>query len=1200
MQGKGKKRSSHIEPPKRFVGLHSHSGFSTYDGLGYPQEHIDFCLENEVDAWSLTDHGNMNGFGHAYFHAEKIKKSGSKFKFLPGCEMYVHPDLKQWRRELDDAKRAKEAAKEEVVNPLVAITDSNDETVDVTTEDAALTIENEDETKSSKLYNPINRRHHLVVLPKNSRGLEKLFHLVSQGYLDGFYRFPRIDYSVLREAGKDGDLIVSTACIGGPLAFDVLGQLQRVPFDQLDHNLLNDKSLMLKVMSQVSETYGKLVDAVGKNNVMLELQFNKLTAQHVVNRAIIEFAKNEGMTDQLVVTCDSHYARPEHWKEREIYKKLGWLNYEKFDPELLPKSKDDLKCELYPKNAGQVWETYLSTTAGMDFYEDQLVKEAIERTHDIAHEVIGNPQPDKSMKLPAYVVPEGMTDDKALLEASKKGLLKRGLADKPEYIDRLKHELKIIREKKFSRYFLTMRAIMEIASEEMLIGVARGSAGGSLVAYVLGITNIDPIEYGLIFERFLNPSRAGAPDIDTDISDRDKLIQLMRKKFGDHNVIPISNYNTFKLKSLVRDISRFYDIPLEEVNSALKVVEEDVKKETQKAGDDKNMFVLEYEDAVKHSPTFREFIDNHPEVTGAIEILFKQNKSLGRHAGGVIVSDYIAERMPLILARGEPQTPWVEGMNYKHLEELGWIKFDLLGLETLRMIERAIYLILQRRHGVENPTFLQIREWFENNMDPKVIDMNDQKVYKYVYHEGRFPGIFQLTSKGAQRMFMKAKPVNIIDIATLTSIYRPGPLAANVDKLYLEAKENSSKIDYGHPLIKQVLESTFGCIIFQEQIMKLCSVVAGFPESETDTIRRSIMKRTAAKMEESIATAKKLKDEFVTGSVKNGVPEKIADDLYEKILFFSGYGFNASHAVAYAIDSYFCAWLLTYYEEEWLCAYLEAMSISDEKRSAAFSEVRSMGYKIVPIDINYARKEWTIIEGKRFMPSFTSCKGVGDSAVEEIFKNRPYKSIEDLLWKDGGAWKHSKFNRRALESLIKIRAFDSLGCVGEGKVFDSYKQMHEVVIGRNDEIKKSTKKEPHKGMNSFKAITLETVGSGEWTKPEMVKNHVECFGYFDSSLILDQEIVDKLEAKGVRCIDTIDERDLYWFIVTGVSEKLTKNGKKYLLLNTVGMEGRSHRIFAWSWDGKLQVPLYSMCVAEVVKDDFGMKTFMNKFKIINT
>ena len=1197
-----------IKPPKRFTSLHAHDGFSTFDGLGYPQEHIDFVLENGMDSYCLTNHGHMNSFGHAYLHAEKIRKRNPSFKFIPGCEMYVHPDLQVWELDREIRQAAKKgdkdavavlkAQREAIVTPLTAVVDGDDEVVDITTEEAGLTVENEEETKSAKFYDPIKRRHHLVVLPKTSEGLERLFHLVSRGYREGFYRFPRIDYKMLQEAADGGHLMVSTACIGGPIAYEVFRHAQQVEFDDLSYKLLDDSSFYDKVMTGVGNAYQGLVDSVGINDVMLELQFNKLPAQHLVNRAIIEFANNQGITDKLVVTTDSHYARPEHWRERELYKKLGWLNYREFDPSKLPQSKEDLKCELYPKNAEQVWDTYLETTEGMGFYNHEAIRDAIERPHDIVHQEIGEIHPDRSMKLPSYVVPKGMTDDKALLEACKKGLIARGLADDPKYVERIKHELKIIKDKNFSRYFLTMEAIIEIAKKAMLVGPGRGSAAGSLVAYVLRLTDIDPFEYDLMFGRFLNPSREGAPDIDTDVGDRDLLINMMKDKWGDENIVPISNYNTFKLKSLVKDISRFYGIPFNEVNKALAPVENDVKRAVFKQGTDKNLFVLLYEDAIAHSKTFREFIEKYPEVAAPIQVLFKQNKALGRHAGGCIVAENIAERMPLIKARGELQTPWAEGMNYKHLETFGWIKFDLLGLETLRIIQRTIELILQRKEGIEDPSFEQVYKWFNSNMDPKVLNMDDQHVYEHVYAKGRWAGIFQLAGRGAQNLFKKAKPKSIVDIATLTSIYRPGPLTAKVDKLYINAKNNPDDIDYGHPLIKEVLEETYGLIVFQEQIMKLCSVVAGFPEEETDTVRRNIMKRKASEAAESLAKARAIKEQFVAGSVKNGVDRQLADDLYEKILFFAGYGFNKSHAVCYAIDSYYCAWLLTYFEEEWLCAYLESMSGNDKKRAKAFSEVKALGYTIVPIDINYATKSWTILEGKKFMPSFLSCKGVGEAAIDEILSNRPYNNIEDLLWNEDGKWKHSKFNKRAMQALIAIKAFGSVECVGSDSIFESYKQMSEVIISNNTEIKKWTKKDPTRGQDAFKRLVLETQGEGEWSRHEQVQNSVAHLGSFNVSTLISSKVIQRLDDKEINVIDDYNGVDLHWFLVMDVKEKLTKNKKPYLLLTVAGTSGQQFRIFCWNWDGKTEMPKYSLCVGELNKNDYGFQTSMRKIKVL--
>jgi DNA polymerase III subunit alpha len=1195
--------------PSRFVGLHSHSGFSVFDGMGYPQEHIDFVLENGMDAWALTDHGHMNGFAHAYLHAEKVAKE-KNFKLIPGCEMYVHPDLDAWQLDYQIARAEKyedqatidrlKLERQEITTPLTAIIDSDDEIVDIeiNKEDQGITIEDEDTTKSSKFYDPIKRRHHLVVLPKNSRGLERLFGLVSRGYLEGFYRFPRVDYKMIKEAARDGDLMVSSACLGGPLCYEVFRHLQQIEFDELHASLLDDPHLMDKILNSMSTAYGGLVEAVGQENVMLELQFNKLPAQHLVNRAIIALAEKEGAKDNLVVTCDSHYANPDHWRERELYKKLGWLNYKEFDPDKLPKSKDELKCELYPKNAKQVWETYKETTEGHDFYDDVLVCDAIERTHDVAHEMIGEIHADQSPKLPSWVVPEGSTATKTLIDLCKKGLVKRGFADNPEYVARLKHELKIIIEREFELYFLAKHELITIAKEHMLVGPGRGSGAGSLVNYVLDITDVDPIKYDLLFERFLSKYRQEYPDIDTDIADRDRLIEILSERFDENCVIPISNYNTFKLKALIKDVSRFYGIPFEEQNKATRTVEQDVRKATMKHGEDKNLFVLTYDDAMEHSPSFREYIEKYPEVGEPIKVLFKQNKSLGRHAGGVIICDKVAERMPLILAKGKPQTPWVEGVNFKHLEEFGWIKFDLLGLETLRVIERTIDLILQRHHGIEKPTFADVKKWYDENLAPDSIDFDDQYVYEQIYHKGRFAGIFQLTSKGAQKLFMQAKPRGIIDIATLTSVYRPGPLAAGVHKLVLKHADGEP-YKWGHPLINKVLEKTNGMIIFQESVMQLAHEVAGFPLDECDKVRKAIMKRSISGGEAAKKKALELRKTFVEGSVNNGVPRDVADDLYDKILFFAGYGFNKAHALSYAMDSYFCAWLMTYYEEEWLCAYLESMSGNDKKRATAFNEVRKLGYKIDPIDINYAEKSWTILEGKRFMPSFMTCKSVGEAAVDEIMRHRPYTSVEQMLWDEEHVWKPSKFNKRTLEALIKIKAFDSMDIVGPNKTFESYKQMHEILIEKNSDLRKRTKKDPERGKNFFKQYLLETDGIGEWSKIEYAENLVNYLGSCNASSVAPKQLMEKMAEMEISPIDDHHGKDIYWFIVTDVKPKKTKNGKPYLLLTVSGDSGVTERMFMWGWKKPFNIPKYSLCLAEVDKSDFGLSTTQWKVKILS-
>lgn len=866
--------------PKKFVGLHAHTGFSTFDGLGYPNEHIDFVMENGGDAFAITEHGHMNSYAHAQMYERKLRSKGANFKFLPGVEAYYHPSLQQWS---EDKARIEEEKKEKKSKKA----------------GMSMSVEDENDSKKSKWNNPINRRHHLVLLAKSQKGLENAFTLVSRGQKEGFYRFPRIDLKMLKEHGED--IIMSTACVAGPLASDIFSEFD-VPWDQLKPNLIKSKSQLDSIVAKLENHVDKFVDCVGEENFNIELQFNDLGAQHLANRVYIELAKKTGLP--LVAAADSHYCRPELWKDRELYRKLGWLNYENFDPSLLPQSVEDLKCELYPKNADQMWGAYKKHCAPYGFYDDEIICGAVERTWHIAHDLIGNVQPDTSMKLPSYVVPKDKTAFGALVEFCKEGLVEKGLHTRPEYVSRLKRELHVIKDKNFAEYFLTMRAIMQIAQKKMLVGAGRGSSAGALMCYVLGITQIDPIKYGLIFERFISKHRKEYPDVDSDIADRDTLINILKGEFGKENILPISNYNTFKLKSLVKDISRFYNISFKEVNDALRPLDKEVRRGVLKQGMDKNMFELKWEDSLKHCETFRNFIDRHPEVAEHVQVLLKQNRSLGKHAGGVIISENIDSRMPVIVSKGEPQTPWVEGMHYKHLEHFGWIKFDLLGLETLRIITNTIVLILQRREGNENPTFEQVRNWYDENLSPEKLDLTDEKVYRYIYDGGRWAGIFQFTERGAQNFAKRSKPRSITDIAAVTSIFRPGPLGASVDKTYIKAKKNPEGVAYDHPLIEESLSETYGHIVFQEQLMRLGNTVGGLDLDDCDKLRKVLTKRSVSGASQAKEDAKKLEKKFIEGAQKNGISKDIATELFEKMAYFSSYGFNKSLYAEELINTY--------------------------------------------------------------------------------------------------------------------------------------------------------------------------------------------------------------------------------------------------------------------------------------------------------
>lgn len=695
--------------PKKFVSLHNHTGFSPYDGLGYPNEHFEFCEKNGLDAHAITEHGNFNSYAHAQLFIEDWHKKGKTFKYIPGIEAYFHPDLQQWVKDkefaqelAEDAKLAKKERKKALASVETVIerkTDDDDETLEIETNNA-LTLENEEESKSTKHYNPVNRRHHLVLLPRNDKGLQELFHLTSRSFIEGFYRFPRIDLRMIKEVVTKGNVVAQGACLGGLPSFNIFRTLESIKFDDMNAELLNDPVIMDKCITAVGNAYDMMIDAFGEEWYYLELQFNKLPAQDLVNRAMIEFARRNGVINKLTVAGDAHYYNPDVWKERELYKKLGFQNYTTYSPDSLPKSKDDLKCELYPKNAQQMWEEYLKAKERHSFYDaehDDIVCDAIERSHDIAHQVIGDVKPDRSIKLPTSLVPEERTSIQHLIELCKEGLVKRGLNKKPEYIERLKEEIGVIKHLKMADYFITLARILEMGREVALIGPGRGSGAGSLVNYVLYITDLDPIRWDLPFARFLSVYRQGMADVDTDVSDRDKILDVMREEFGFNNVVPISNYNTTKLKSLTKDIAKFYGIDFQEANRATATVETDVRKATTKEGDDKNLFVLTYDDAMAHSPSYRAFIEKYPQIGESIKVLFKQNRSLGRHAGGVLVCDDLPTKMPLITSKGEPQSPWVEGVQYKHLEKCGnFVKYDILGLETLRLIERTINLRLKK------------------------------------------------------------------------------------------------------------------------------------------------------------------------------------------------------------------------------------------------------------------------------------------------------------------------------------------------------------------------------------------------------------------------------------------------------------------------------------------------------------------------
>jgi len=742
-----------------FVGLHGHSGFSLFDGFSFPADHFDFAYSNGLEGHALTEHGNMNSFSYAWNHTKKMKKEGKTFKYIKGVEAYYIPSFSKWREQYEAEKEAKKEAK---------------------LEDLGSFTENEEETKSSKPKSTINRKSHLVILAKNQQGLTNLFKLVSQSFRpEHFYRAPRIDLEMLRENRKG--LIISTACLGGAMSNEYWKHRE------------NGETAVLDGMTSVAQDF---LDVFGED-FYCELQWNAIPEQHEVNQNIIKVARKLGI--KLISTADSHYPNPDAWNAREVYKRLNPAFHH---DEPIPESRNDLKYELYPKNGDQMWESFktYSSLLGQTYDEDEILQ-SIKETHKIAFEKIEDYDIDTKPKLPSFIT-KGQDENELLEIAAWKGFHEK-TKDFPEdkkkkYEDQLKYELEVIKDRKFAGYFLTTKAFIDYAKTMMLVGLGRGSCAGSILAYVLGLTQVDPIRWNLSFARFMRKDATDFPDIDSDFADNAYLKEKLVELWGEDSVVSITNWNTLKLKSTLKDLARFFEIPFEEVNTITKkMMKEAMGPAKKKHGITAGVYEPTYEELLEFSPSFNGFLKTYPKIKEYVERILGEIKSAGAHAGGVLISENLNEKMPLIYVKGTRQTPWTEGQTVRHLEPLGFIKFDLLGLGTLGVIQKCIERILLVKLG-RQPEFHEIREWYENHLSPDVLDLEDKQVFHNIFHEGKWLGIFQFTEKGAQTFCKEASPNNVEEISAITSLYRPGPLCLSGDTKIMTHYYTRSKRTAGY------------------------------------------------------------------------------------------------------------------------------------------------------------------------------------------------------------------------------------------------------------------------------------------------------------------------------------------------------------------------------------------------------------------
>jgi len=1202
-----------IVPPDKFTGLHAHTTFSTFDAIGYPDDHIDFITSESQggDSWALTDHGNGNGLGHANAHAKIVQKNGQKYRQLYGVEFYFVPSLKTWKEQYTTHREAvqaeRDAKKQEKLSKAPVFIDAEKEV-----ESGGHVLEDESETKESVKGKPAWKRYyHLVVVAKNRQGLGNLFTLVKKSYKHGFYRFPRIDFEMLKEHGEG--LVVSTACVGGLASGIIYNEFPDLAFNEFHPDLLNDPIKYNTIMGRLENMTDYFVNCVGQENFFLELQFNDLTAQQMTNRMLLDLSRKTGV--KLVSTADSHYPGPDVWEARELYKKLGWFSN---DPKkmVLPK-EEELKCLLYPKNAQQMWDEFKNSYAQYDFYKGYEidVRDSINRTYDIAWNLCEDTWIDQSAKLPDYGTKEKPAFN-MLVDLVKEGLVREGLDHNKTYIDRAKKELADIKTLGHESYFLTMYQIFEKSSQKTLLGPGRGSGAGSLVNFLLGITQLDPIEYGLLWERFLGPHKVAWPDIDTDAGDRNVLIDAAKELYGDESVIPVSNFNTLKLKSLLKDISKFYNIPFMEVNKLSAGLQEEVMPHARGDNEEKSMFMLRHEDCMKYSKRYQEFMTKYPDVERQISSLFLQNRSIGRHAGGVIIAPEkdLTCCMPIIGVRGELQTPWSEGMNVRNLEPNGFLKFDFLGLTLLKDVENCIKRILIKE-GNTDPTFLEIRDFFDKHLNCRSVKMDDPKVWKHVYEEGRLTAIFQFTADGARNFCLEAKPKDIETLGALTAIYRPGPLKANVHRTFVKAKRQAAMIEYDHPLIEKILGPTFNHIVFQEQFMLLAKDLSGFTLGEADKLRKTLVKMShdslgGKKNERQIA-----KEKFINGAKKlNNIDEQITIDLWDKIEAFSTYGFNKSHAISYAIDSYYGAWLHTYYETEWLATILDSENNSPSGLAKTIAEIKSYGYRFVDADINYSGNEWEYSsEINAFVPPLSSVKGVGSVAMEEVIKKRPFKTLKDFLY-SGGEWRWNKFNKTALKSLCMVEALGSFEEFTNGTISNHNQLLHVLTDDKNyDQLRKHISgltKTQRKRLDKTGQYADDLIDSlytkykdiPDWTRLEKIANYANMTSTVKNSLVFPDEVMEQIQIHNVISCFQIphSQRKMSWFAVVDKTKKVSKNNRIFWSLRIMDNQNNTGWLRVWGAFHKDKEPdKYALCLADIHNDpQWGMSTNVAKFKII--
>lgn len=873
---------------------------------------------------------------------------------------------------------------------------------------------------------------HLVVLARNMEGYRNLMKLTSAGYLEGFYYRPRVDKELLAECGEG--LIGMSACLNGEIASCLLSG--------------NEKA--------ARKTAEEFREIFGHDNFYLEIMENGLPEQKEANRLLFELSKKTSIP--IVATNDCHYLRKEDAEAHEVLLCIQ-----------TGKTMDDPGRMRFRTD-----EFYFKTPEEMKSSFDYC-PEAIENTIVISERC--NLSLDfNQIYLPHFELERGVSAEEHLRKLALQGLDRLfpsiDGSDHPEvrdtYYRRMESELDIIESMGFSGYFLIVADFVNYAKRNSIpVGPGRGSAAGSLVAYALGITAIDPIRYGLFFERFLNPDRRSMPDIDIDfcIDGRDEIIHYVTDKYGADKVSQIITFGKMQAKAVVRDVGRALNIPYGEVDRIAKLIP--------------NVLNITLDEAINREPRLKEEIERNPLVKKLINTsrsLEGLTRHASTHAAGVVISDVpLVERVPLFKSPRNDDIVTQYSMN--DLQSVGLVKFDFLGLKTLTVIEQTLKFVEERRG---------------ERVDFDKIPLNDLETYQLLCR-GRTDGVFQLESSGMKDILVNMKPDCMEDLIALIALYRPGPMSMVPD--FIARKQGRQKISYEVDELKPILNETYGIILYQEQVMQIASTIGGYTMAEADNLRRVMSKKKVSDMERE-------KPKFIEGAVMNGIPEYKARKIWEQMETFAEYGFNKSHSTAYAVVSFQTAYLKAHYPVEFMASLLTSEKNNRDNIIKYISECRDMGIEVLPPDVNESLKDFSVTPDSNIRFGLAAVKHVGEGAVDSIIQARdgsgerqPFMSFYDFCDRID----LRKVNKKVVESLIKCGAFQSIES-NRRRLMEGY----ETVI---DIAQKRRKDRQNGQLNLFDQSSVSGVFETEipalpdveeWDRDEILIHEKETLGFYVS------------------------------------------------------------------------------------------------------